>query len=225
MASIGPIVLVSAGATQLLRDRTPLGKAALGSAAAIVLIVLGWLVWNQSRVYENEETLWRDTIAKNPTSWMAQTNLGRFMLREGRFEEAVEEYGRVFAIKSDVYRARIGRAGALVKLGREREAEADFEAALELKPDLYTAHQALARLSWKRGARGKAIHHYQQMIAIEPQNPTGHFLLGRALESRRQLREALVLYRKVLELDPQHEDALRAIERIDAALGNPAAER
>ena len=225
VASIGPIALVSAGATQLLRERTPLGKAGLGSAAAIVLIVLGWLVWNQSRVYANEETLWRDTIAKNPSSWMAQTNLGRFMLREGRFEEAVEEYGRVFAIKPDAYRARIGRAGALVKLGREREAGADFEAALELKPDLYTAHQALGRLSWKRGARAKAIHHYQQMIVIEPQNPTGHLLLGRALESRRQFREALVQYREVLAIDPQHEDALRGIGRIEAALGNPSAER
>jgi len=225
MASIGPIALLSAGATQLLRDRTSLGNVGLGSAAALVLAVLGLLTWNQSRVYESEETLWRDTIAKNPTSWMAQTNLGRFMLREGRFEEAVEEYGRVFAIKPDAYRARIGRAGALVKLGREREAESDFKAALELKPDLYTAHQALGRLSWKRGARAIAIDHYEQMIAIAPQNPAGHFLMGRALESRRQFREALVHYRNALAVDPEYEEARRGVERIEGSLANSAAER
>ncbi len=117
MASIGPIALLSAGATQLLRNHTSLGKVSLGSAAALVLAVLGFLVWNQSRVYESEETLWRDTIAKNPTSWMAQTNLGRYMLREERFEEAVEAYGRVFAIKPDAYRAHVGRAGALREIG------------------------------------------------------------------------------------------------------------
>ena len=65
MASIGPIALLSAGAAQLLRDHTSLGKVSLASAAGLVLAVLGLLVWNQSRVYENEETLWRDTIAKN----------------------------------------------------------------------------------------------------------------------------------------------------------------
>ena len=100
-------------------------------AAALVLVVLATLAWNQSRVYESEETLWRDTIAKNPASWMAQTNLGRYFLREGRFEEAADEYGRVFAIRPDAPRAHIGRAGALLKLGREREAEEHFKAALE----------------------------------------------------------------------------------------------
>jgi len=225
MASIGPIALLSAGATQLLRNHTSLGKVSLGSAAALALAVLGFLVWNQSRVYESEETLWRDTIAKNPTSWMAQTNLGRYMLREERFEEAVEAYGRVFAIKPDAYRAHVGRAGAFVKLGRERDAEADFKAALKLKPDLYTAHQALARLSWKRGARAIAIGHYAEMIAIAPQNPAGHFLMGRALESRRRPREALVHYRNALAVDPEHEDARRGVERIEGSLANPAAKR
>jgi tetratricopeptide (TPR) repeat protein len=225
MASIGPIALLSAGATQLLRDHTSLGKASLGSAAALVLVVLGLLVWNQSRVYENEETLWRDTIAKNPTSWMAQTNLGRYLLREERFEEAVDAYGRVFAIKPDVYRAHVGRAGALVKLGRERDAETDFKAALELKPDLYSAHQALGRLSWKRGARAIAIAHYEEMIAIAPQNPAGHFLMGRALENRRRPREALVHYRNALAVDPEHEGARRGAERIRGSLATPAAER
>jgi tetratricopeptide (TPR) repeat protein len=225
MASIGPIALVSAGATQLLRGRTSLGNVSLGSAAALVLVVLGFLTWNQSRVYESEETLWRDTIAKNPTSWMAQTNLGRYMMREEHFEEAVEAYGQVFAIKPDAYRAHLGRAGALVKLGRDRDAEADFKAALELKSDLYTAHQALARLSWKRGARGVAIVHYEEMIAIAPQNPAGHFLMGRALESRRRPREALVHYRNALAVDPEYEDARRGLERIEGSLTNPAAER
>lgn len=214
MASIGPIVLVCAGGTQLLRDRTSLGKASLGSAAALVLAVLALLVWNQSRVYESEETLWRDTIAKNPGSWMAQTNLGRYLMREKRFEEAAEAYGRVFAIKPDTYRAHVGRAGALLKLGREREAEQHFEASLELKPDLYSSHQALARLGWKRGERAAAIGHYAAMIAIAPRNPTGYFLLGRALEETGRPREALLQFREALALDPDHEDARRAIERI-----------
>jgi Tfp pilus assembly protein PilF len=223
MASIGPIALFGAGATQLLRKHTSLGKVGLGSAAGLVLVVLGLLVWNQSRVYESEETLWRDTIAKNPTSWMAQTNLGRYMLREERFEEAVEAYSRVFAIKSDVYRAHVGRARALLKLGRERDAEADFKAALELKPDLYSAHQALGRLSWKRGARAIAIAHYEEMIAIAPQNPAGHFLMGRALEARGRPRGALVHYRNALAVDPEHEDARRGLERLEAAVAKPTA--
>jgi tetratricopeptide (TPR) repeat protein len=214
MASIGPIVLLSAGATQLLRSRTSLGTLGMASAAALVLTFLAVLVWDQSRVYETEETLWRDTIAKNPTSWMAQTNLGRYQLRQGRFEEAADAYGRVFAIRPDVYRAHIGRAGALLELGREREAEEHFKAALELRSDLYSAHQALARLAWKRRERAAAIPHYEAMIAIAPTNPTGHFLMGRALQAVGR-RGAIVHYQNALAIDPDHEGARKALKRIE----------
>ncbi|MCH7643382.1 MAG: tetratricopeptide repeat protein [Myxococcales bacterium] len=223
MASIGPIALVAAGGTRLFRDHTRLGMGAAASAAALVLLVLAVLVWNQSRVYENEETLWRDTIAKNPTSWMAHTNLGRTLRREERFEEAVDAYQRVFAIKPDAYRAHVGRASALMKLGREREAEEHFEAALELRPDLYSAHQALARLCRKRGERAAAIAHYQAMIAIAPGNLTGHFLMGSALEAAGRRRAALAHYRNALAIDPDHKEARRAVERIEGARANPSA--
>jgi tetratricopeptide (TPR) repeat protein len=230
MASIGPIALLSAGATQLLRDRTSLGMRGLASAAALVLVILAILTWNQSRVYENEETLWRDTIAKNPTSWMAQTNLGRYLLREERFEEAADAYGRVFAIRPEAHRAHVGRGRALLELGREREAEEHFEAALALRPGLYGAHQALARLSWERGDRAVAIAHYEAMIEIAPGNPAGHFLMGRALQVSGRPRRALVHYRSALAIDPDHEEARKAVERIEnrrtgSSARNPKVER
>jgi len=230
MASIGPIVLLSAGATHWLRDRTSLERRGLASVAALVLIVLALLVWNQSRVYESEETLWRDTIAKNPASWMAQTNLGRYMLREGRFEEAAEEYGRVFALRPNARRAHVGRAGALMKLGRESEAEEHFKKALALRPDQYGAHQALARLSLKRGDRAVAMAHYEVMIAIAPRNPDGHFLMGRSLQAIGRSRRALFHYRNTLAIDPAHEGARKALEGIEgrragASAGSPEAER
>jgi tetratricopeptide (TPR) repeat protein len=223
-------VLLSAGTTQLLRDRTSLRTRDLTAAAALVLAVLASLTWNQSRVYESEETLWRDTIAKNPNSWMAQTNLGRYLSREERFEEAADAYALVFAIRPDVHRAHLGRAGALLKLGREREAEEHFEAALELQPGLYGAHQSLARLSWKRGDRAVAIAHYEAMIAIAPENPAGHFLMGRALQARGRPRRALDHYRSALAIDPDHEGARKAVERIEgrragSPAGNPVVER
>jgi tetratricopeptide (TPR) repeat protein len=230
MASIGPIVLLSAGATQLLRDRTALGTRSLACAAALVLVLLAILTWEQSRIYESEETLWRDTIAKNPTSWMAQTNLGRYLLREERFEEAADAYGRVFAIRPNAHRAHIGRAGALLKLGREREAEEHFEAALQLRPSLYGAHQALARLSWKRGDLAVAITHYEAMIEISPRKSAGHFFMGRALQARGRPRRALVHYRSALAIDPDHEGARKAVERIEgrraeSSAGSPEVER
>src|SRR5207247_1942901 len=38
-------------------------------ASALPLIVLGTLTWRQCLIYKDPETLWRDTIAKNPGAW------------------------------------------------------------------------------------------------------------------------------------------------------------
>jgi len=214
-ASIGPIALAAAGATRLLRERARLGAPARACAAALVLIALGSLSWKQSQIYESEETLWRDTIAKNPASWMARTNLGRYLLRNGRVEEAVEAYEQVFPLKPDAYRAHIALARALLKLGRDDEAEAHLKAALAVRPGHYTAHQALARLLWERGDREGAKRHYEAMIRLVPRSPAGHFLMGRALENEGRHREALAHYRDALAVAPDHLEARRAIERIE----------
>ena len=59
---------------------------------SVLLLVLGGLTWNQNRIYRNEETLWRDTIAKNPSSWMAQNNLGLALTARGQTAAAAVHF-------------------------------------------------------------------------------------------------------------------------------------
>src|SRR5262249_15930336 len=69
LASIGLLVLFSViflGAARLcLSQRT---RWILGG---VLLASLGVLTWRQTLVYRNLETLWRDTLAKNPKSYLA----------------------------------------------------------------------------------------------------------------------------------------------------------
>src|SRR5262249_49111493 len=45
-------------------------------AVGTLLAVLGALTWRQSLVYRDSRSLWEDTAAKNPGSWIAYNNLG-----------------------------------------------------------------------------------------------------------------------------------------------------
>jgi len=65
------------------------GRMTVAVVGAVLLAVLGGLTWRQGHAYSGLETLWRDTITKNPTAWMAHYNLGRLLLDEGRDAEAM----------------------------------------------------------------------------------------------------------------------------------------
>ena len=43
-------------------------------------------------MYTDIETLWRDTLRKNPGAWMAQYNLGQLLQTSGKVTEAKEHY-------------------------------------------------------------------------------------------------------------------------------------
>src|SRR5262249_50516951 len=90
LASLGVIAGGVAGMIGWQQTRGRPGSIGSGRAAGgVLLLVLGVLTWRQCQVYESRETLWRDTIAKNPTAWLAYLNLGVELERVNGNAEAI----------------------------------------------------------------------------------------------------------------------------------------
>ena len=81
--------------------------------AAIVLPVFALLTWRQAGTFTDQETLWRDTLARNPDCWMAHGNLGNLLGNEGHMEEAMEHYHKAIQINPDYREALNNLALAL----------------------------------------------------------------------------------------------------------------
>jgi tetratricopeptide (TPR) repeat protein len=199
VACIGPIALF-AGAASRWSERAP-GAAVLRPAlAGALLALLAALTFQQSRVYESAETLWRDTIAKHPGSWMAHTNLGRELVRQQRWEEAADAYRRALALRPDLHLPHRGAAQAYLKLGRVDLALDHLERALEIRPGFAAARRDLARIRWERGEWEEALRHYRAAAESEPWDSRNHVLLGHALEQLGRPDEAEASYQRAREL-------------------------
>ncbi|MHB8839121.1 MAG: tetratricopeptide repeat protein, partial [Gemmatimonadaceae bacterium] len=106
------------------------------AGTAVLLLTLGTLTWRQAGDYRDAETLYRATIAANPSSWMTHHNLGRLVSRRaGGLEEAIAHFEIAIALKPDHARAHYSLGVALERVGRGAQAVPHFEAAIRLEPD------------------------------------------------------------------------------------------
>ena len=103
------------------------------------------LTFWQTQIYADEETIYTDTIQRNPACWMAYSNLGIVLLDKDRPQEAVERFEQALAIKPDLAEAEHNLGNALVNLGRAAEALAHYERAAQLKPDVPAINHSLGR--------------------------------------------------------------------------------
>src|SRR3569833_1827895 len=101
LAMIGPLALGGAGITLLLA-RLKIKEVQYG-AIGVVLAVLAVLTWVQTGVYRYMVVLWRDTLAKNPTCWMAHDNLGLYLTENQMFNEADTHYRAAIQIRPNDY--------------------------------------------------------------------------------------------------------------------------
>lgn len=84
-AMLGIVALFVGGIYRIMERRGIIRQG--GFVAVPVIITLVFLSWNQQRIYKDEETLWRSTLAKNPNAWSAHVNLGIALAKKGKIQK------------------------------------------------------------------------------------------------------------------------------------------
>ena len=100
-ASLALIALAAAAATMAVQRAQPRVREMAPYAAAGAVLVLAALAFRQTFVYYDLETLYRDTIAKNPAGWTAYSNLGVYVEMQGRHDEALELFEKAYELRPD----------------------------------------------------------------------------------------------------------------------------
>ena len=208
LASLGVIALVASLWTRLCQWSGRAGKYMNAVAVPVMVALLGLLTWWQTGIYRNVETLWRDTLAKNPGCWMAHTNLGTVLLKSGKVEEAIGHYEQALQLKPDPAAEQDYNLGsALLQAGRIGDAIRHFQRALQLKPDYGEAHNNLGDALLQAGQVDGAIGHLQEALRLKPDSALVRYNMGNALSQAGQTAEAIGEYEQALRLKPEYAEA------------------
>lgn len=158
LASIGLITL-AVGAGYLAVNRlSRQSKTVTTILTTVLLATLGTLTWQQCKIYQDMDTLWRDTLQKNPESWMAHLNLGFDLERRGKLDEAISHYRQGLLLEPNDGWAYNRLGFCLQSQGKFDEAISNYRRALVIFPDYDEARQNLASALRSQQKANKAKH-------------------------------------------------------------------
>jgi len=181
-----------------------------------LIVVLSGLTLQRARVFASDETLWTDTLAKNPRAWTAQNNLGSIRARQGKFDEAAKHFEASLQINPENAGAHCNLAGALSLQGKFAEAEPHFQTALRLKPRDAEVRRSYASALAGQGRFEPAIAQLSEAVRIEPE-PGSRLQLATLLYQTGRPAEAATEYRQVLAAQPDSLEALNNLAWLLAA--------
>ncbi|MCG6916201.1 MAG: tetratricopeptide repeat protein [Deltaproteobacteria bacterium] len=219
LASVGLIALLIGVATKLASRLPKWPQRSFSAVGLIVLLLLGGQTWHQGYVYRDMETLWNDTIAKNPRSWLALNGLGVVLAEQGKFQEAIFHYSQALEVKPDHYKAHNNLGNALARLGRYEEAMNHYKESLRLRPDYAEAHSNLGNVLASQGKFQEAIYHYSEALRSEPDYVEAHINLANVLASQGKFDEAMNHYEEALRLKPDYAEAHYNLGNVLAVQG------
>jgi tetratricopeptide (TPR) repeat protein len=220
LPQIGLYLMLAWGAVDLCRSWR-YRRAALLTAAGVVLAGLLAIAYVQTTHWRDSASLWSHTVACTPENVIAHNNFGNALAEQGKSTEAIQHYERAIQLKPEDAEAYMNLGNRMAAQEKWTEAMQLYEQALARKPDDAKAHYNSGLTMSLQGKLDEAIPRYERAVQLRPDYVEAHNNLGNALVRLGRLAEAIPHYGRVLELKPGFAEARYNLGNTLAKLGKP----
>jgi tetratricopeptide (TPR) repeat protein len=204
-----------------------LHRYAKRAAFAVVPILLAMTMW-RAYVLADAERLWRDTLAKNPDSWMVHLNLAKTLAARAEDAGAQDHFEKQAVLDAEAqehFEKQVVLAPHLaethwnlaINLARRQQFDAallEYDRALERDPRFPQAFFGRGNVFRERGDFPAAAAEYRRAIELKPDYAEAYFNLGFVLERQSDLAGAADAYRRAIELRPNYARAHNALGQL-----------
>ncbi len=214
-ASLALLVLAAAGATLATARLSRAGRITANFAAGALCVALVMLTAHQALIYQDLETLYRDTIAKNPGGWLAYSNLGVYLGQCGQIDEALDLCRKAVQLQPDDENTQYNLGLILLKVperdgykpGQLDAAMQHFEKAIEQNPRSTRGHTGMGLALFNANRHAEAIAHFAKTLEVRPAETKALNGMGGALAAMGKWAEAQGYFEKSMRLEPDSPEA------------------
>ena len=129
---------------------------------------------------------------------------GNILTRQGKREEAFEEYRLGLKMNPDLAKAHCGLGFLLKDQGKLAEATEEFHRALKINPDDVETHRGLGLVLSYGGKLAEALEEFRAAVRLAPGSADAHCNVGSALVEMGKPAEAIEELHAALQIDPDN---------------------
>lgn len=217
LPDLAPLALAASGVATVADSLNHRLRGSGWAAVSGLVALLAVLSWRHCGLFQDEESLYRRTLARNPDSWMAHNNLGNLLAEKTEtMPEAITHLEAALRLKPDAVYAHNNLGNLLVRSGRVADALPHYREALRLDPTHTRAHKDLGTALMKLPDRvEEAVVHFEAAVQQHPDDEEAHNNLGTALLRMGQTEKAIQHFRAAIGINP---DFAKAHNNLGAAL-------
>ncbi|OQX25210.1 MAG: hypothetical protein BWK80_16775 [Desulfobacteraceae bacterium IS3] len=201
---IGVIALFSGIGTYLYQSRSKIDRQMFILVSVMIVTLFSYKTWTQAHIYKDQETLWSDSVAKNPDAVLARIHLGAIRKEQGRPEEAIEQFSQVLKRNPADVEANYNMGIILELQGKFEEAAGYYSKVLKIKPSDADAHNNLGDILKRQGKFEDASKHYSEALKIRPDDSQLHNNAGIALGLLGKTEEAVRHFSEAIRMKPDN---------------------
>ncbi len=228
LSGLGFTLLVGGGIARLLDARASGRVSAMIArsvmlGASATLVFLAAAAWDQSKIWQDSETLWRWGANMDPDCSVCWNNLGTALVGQKRYAEAEDAYRRVAKLRPMSAALANNIATSIAGQNKTAEAEEMLRMALRLDPNLTGAQLNLGMYEAQTGRFDEALAHLRNAYAHDSRFPGAAQELARALVlaaafelKRGRPDQAIALYREALSVQPGNTQAREELQALVA---------
>ncbi|MBA4368917.1 MAG: hypothetical protein C0403_14915 [Desulfobacterium sp.] len=176
--------------------------------------ILMQISWHQVRYWQNNMSLWRQTLKATTRNYTAHNNMGCILMKDGQLDQAIHHFQKAMLIKPSGSEARMNLANTLSRQGMYPEAIEHYKKLFQKHPGNALIFNNLGNAIFKTGRVNEAIPYYIKAIQLEPNYADAYNNLGISLWRNNRKSKALVMFQKALVINPDYEQAYDNLTRL-----------
>lgn len=184
-------------------------------------VIIGWLsvITVLLALTVSSNATWKNNVSRsikiiqaNPDAAFAHYDLGAAYAKQGRLNEAINEYKTALKFKPDYASAHYNLGNAYAKQGRFDVAIGEYRTALIFNPNIADAHNNMGAIYYNHGCLNDAIKEYKAALILNPDLATAHNNLGTVYFNQGHIDEAIIEYKTAIRLKPDYPTARKNLE-------------